>query len=364
MSFLSFFRTSLGLAFAGLLASGLLRAAPAAPAPDAPANPFLWRIEGKDLSKPSYLMGTMHLADPAISRPHNVVRAAIKASDCLWTELDLKSEETKAAVAAQSYLKNGERLSRIASPEVLQRLDAELKHISPLLGAKDFDRLEPWALAACLDMLGEELENYGGEPLDERIQTIARGYGKRTAAIETAEEQVGVFSAFTRSQHLRILELTLIQKEKDRAAGRDRLQEMKTVFRSGDLNALARMVDDKSLEEGFTAEDKALADSLEKRMLGDRNVRMAERMDVAMRKDGTQGHFFAVGAAHMVGDAGVVELLKKRGYTVRRVVVPAAIAAPVPAASGAKAPVPAEDSRNFKMRPASARVGVDAAKAA
>ena len=92
------------------------------------------------------------------------------------------------------------------------------------------------------------------------------------------------------------------------------LSELYSAWKSGDAEKLAEFSD--SEEEGMTADEKKLYDEYNKAMLVDRNIGMVEKAEQYMNEG--KNTFYVVGAMHMVGKDGIVELLKANGYTVTK----------------------------------------------
>ena len=65
--------------------------------------------------------------------------------------------------------------------------------------------------------------------------------------------------------------------------------------------------------------DKKLMDRLLRPLLAHRNVRMADRMEKAMRGNPKKSYFFAVGALHCVGEDSIIALLREKGYVIQRI---------------------------------------------
>jgi uncharacterized protein YbaP (TraB family) len=147
------------------------------------------------------------------------------------------------------------------------------------------------------------------------LYTRAQKDGKTVGALETVDEQVGVFEAFTDSEQTRMLELTLDELDVAAKTGRPSSQAMIAGYLSGDLDRLAKMMNDSM--EGDTALSRKFADLA----LSRRNVIMADRIAARRAEQPDRVCFFAVGAGHYAGDRGILQLLAKKGLKVTRLSV-------------------------------------------
>jgi uncharacterized protein YbaP (TraB family) len=297
------------------------------------ATPFLFQIEGKGTS--GFLYGTVHLADKRVVTLPGSVTAALDLSDSFFAEIEATAA-SEAKVQKMAMMPAGESLDVLVGSETWKRVEAQfIKAGHPAMMAKGMARLEPWAFSSLLPMLGS-LEEMAARPaLDKMLYQRAEKAGKSVAGLETVEEQVELFRSFTRDEQVQMLRDSLTLLEEYQAAGRDVMEEMIAAWMSGDSAALVALLDD-----GFGT-DPAIRERAEQALLWKRNVRFAERMEAAMAAAPAKTAFFAVGALHIpnapkapkaAGAAatdgseasgapklGVVELLRRRGYTVTRV---------------------------------------------
>ena len=276
-------------------------------AADAP-KPFLWKIEG---AKPSYVFGTIHLSNPEVTKLTPATQKAFDSADALYTEVPMdKANQLKAAGA----LMGAESLSDVLPKDLYARADAELRRINPVLTLEPLGKLKIWALAITLVLIEEQLKNPGGQPLDAILYANAEGAGKQVGGIETFEEQVGVFDAFSKDEQIVMLRATLDDMERARKEGRSPLDEMRKAYLGGDLEKL-----DKLMNEWMTGLDPKLLARFMDALLTKRNHGMAERISAKVKTAPDKSQFFAIGAAHLIGDEGVLKLLEKQGLKVTRV---------------------------------------------
>lgn len=275
------------------------------------AHPFLWRIEPlADGGPPNYLYGTMHVGDPRITTLPEVVEDALYSSDAVFTELAF--EDMMGSFATQMYLPEGRSLRDELPAALYDRVDRLLQRKG--LSLAPFERMRLWAFHLVLQTLDFQDAMLAGQPLDMFLYTEAKTMGMEVGGLETIEEQVSVFRDFPPEDQVALLADTVAGLEEQSEAGVDAAEQMVEAYLSGRPEALTMLVEDEA--------SSPLQKRLMERLLPERNVRMAERIDRMIRDAPEKQHLFAVGAAHMPDARGVVQLLRDRGHVVERLCAP------------------------------------------
>lgn len=234
------------------------------------------------------------------------------ASRIIATELELNAS-TIMAMANASMLPVGQTLTADLPTPLKAKLEAELKHISPQLTLAMFDRMKIWALATNLPLLPMTLKYPGVPSLDIQLAQEAQKAGKKNIGIETLDEQLRIFDNLSKADQLALMTETVNQTKANREAGINLLEILLSAYINGDAQKIVELTN-----EGFDA-DNPLAQKLKKQLIDDRNIVMADRIYDMTVKRGDQMHFFAVGAAHLVGDGSIIDLLQKKGLSITRV---------------------------------------------
>ena len=160
------------------------------------------------------------------------------------------------------------------------------------------NRLKPWAIASTLSVP----EDKTGTPLDQWL----RDQKKSIFGLETAAEQIEVLNKMSDKDQLELLQGAL-----DTFDDRHKIYKaLLNDYLERDIAAIFQ------LNQKYAKGNKRLADTVEKRIILDRNARMVERI-IPKLKQGSA--FIAVGAGHLPGKAGVLSLLQEKGYRVSRV---------------------------------------------
>lgn len=297
------------------------------------ATPFLYQVNGKGTS--GYLYGTVHLPDArVVNLPQSVV-AAFEDSDRFYAEIEATSASEREVQAA-AQLPTGVTLDQLVGADTWGRIESRfIKAGHPAMLAKAMSGMEPWAFSSLLPMIDylEALQKH--PPLDKMLYQRAAKAGKTVGGLETVQEQLSVFQSFSRDEQIQMLRDSLDLLDQYEAEGRKVMEEMISAWMSGDDRTLVSLLDD-----GFGT-DPIIRDRAEQELLWKRNLRFADRIAREMVSHPDQTSFFAIGALHLPDapapkkDAksaegadtpkaestklGVVELMRRRGYTVTRI---------------------------------------------
>jgi len=146
-----------------------------------------------------------------------------------------------------------------------------------------------------------------GQVLDLVLYQDALQQDKAVYGLETIREQLDLFDSMPESD-----QVILLRDAVDNLSELDAMNaELLAVYKQRDIEGLLAL-NEVSMQTG----DQRLAKDFQKRVIDDRNHRMAERMQQYLQ----QGKVFvAVGALHLPGEEGLLNLLEQQGYTVRRV---------------------------------------------
>ena len=292
-----------------------LTAVSAAAEPAHPLKPMLWKIEGKDLKKPSYLFGTIHLGSGPLATLHPAAEKAFQDCDVLYTEIP-SDQKTQLAVTQQMVRKDNKTLVQSIGEKLKNQVEAELKEINPVLDITPFQPLKTWVMAVSLPMIKVQLA--GEEAMDATLWKRAEQAEKKTDSIETAQSQLGVFDQFNEEEQIILLSETVRLMKKDRDEKKDSIQTLIDAYVSGEVEAIKKEMD-KGLAEMATGEHKELGQRFYQKLLTDRDRTMAETIGEKLAAAPSECHFFAAGAGHFAGDTSIRSHLEKAGYKITRV---------------------------------------------
>lgn len=254
---------------------------------------LLWKITGKNLAQPSYLYGTMHVQDRRLFYFGDSLYAALEKAEGFAIEVN-PDEMMDSLYKSISQGDTSMLLKKILS-------DAEFKKLEKKLEKKfkiSADKITTTKLAQEKRRMKGMLQKKDdmNTIMDLYLFSIAKKQGKYTGGIEDLADQYRI------SDEIGKFDINEFIKE-DTSQYRFYLEKMMQIYINKDLTALNAMVDNGNA--GFRD-----------MLLIKRNRKMAMRMDSLAHVRTT---FFAVGAAHLPGDSGVISLLKQSGYTLEPV---------------------------------------------
>jgi len=271
---------------------------------------LLWKLE-KEGGKPSFLFGTMHMTDPRVTRLTPAAQKAFDASDVVVIETTdvLDQSRMMAAIAAEPELMmftDATTLSSLLSPQDAAAVDEALEERG--IPAASVAKMKPWMLSAMIALPACELaRKAGGLPvLDVKLAEDAKAAGKRLEGLESAADQLRAMASLPMDFHMKGLVETL--KLGDRAD--DVIETMIVLYEREDTGmfwplfraVLPSVGED---EAGYAAFDEAVITS--------RNRTMVDHAGPILARGNA---FIAVGALHLPGPDGLIELFRKAGYTV------------------------------------------------
>ena len=259
-------------------------------------KPDLWKVE-KD-GKSSYLFGSIHLGSQDMYPLSKAVKDAYTNSDNLVVEIDLKpGDEAKMQPLVQELgLNMTAPLESRLSPKTLAIYKQACTQKS--LPCEQFAPFEAWLLSLQLSVMKIQQLGYKEElGIDKHFLSMAHKSNKKVISLETADAQLRMLGGFNQKQQ----ELMLVQSLE---ATNEEVNQLFKAWKVGDDEALVKMFK-KDIE-------KAEAKVIYKTMITDRNHAMAK--GIKQELIAGKSLFVVVGAGHIVGETGLVNLLKKDGY--------------------------------------------------
>ena len=275
---------------------------------------FLWKISGNGLSKPSYLLGTMHIAptDSIVGLP--AVNEALDNVSALVCELDVTDpsapQAAQAAMMRYGIAPEDSTLSKVLPPlqfaMVEDLVDEKMGPMATTMMLA-MDRAKPLVATMMLgqllvsdETLVQLVKKYGVlGSIDEALVRKAKARALPLVELESMDEQMQLLM----NMSIRDQADNLVKFLDNPDSGFDTLDEMLTLYLSGDIKGLERL---------FMSEKNTLSPTDNLRIFGLRNSRWLPRLEEAMRR---QPVLIAVGAGHLVTPEGLLPLLRKAGYT-------------------------------------------------
>ena len=279
----------------------------AAPAQPTPRRFLMWKAASPTTTV--YLVGAIHVGDSSMYPLPKEVESAFAAAKVLAVEINIKNaDQAKMIGLIQKYgLYTGDdSLSKHLSKDTQIALDDYCtRHNVPRQG---MEQLKPWVVAVTITAMA--WQQAGEDPamgIDVHFLDESKP-PQRIDELETMESQLSIFAEATEEEQQSMLAAVL--KEGDKI--KDLIKRTQAAYTSGDPDALQKVMDE---------QDDLGSKSLQKKVLDDRNAVMTAKMEEYLKSK--EPIFVVVGAAHIIGEKGIVRQLRDRGYKVDQVVLEA-----------------------------------------
>jgi uncharacterized protein YbaP (TraB family) len=258
----------------------------------------VWAIHGEHNTV--YLAGSVHLLKANDSALPAAFDHAYAGSQALVMELDVgKLDPLEAAswMMEHGTLPEGSNLRKAIGEDRYRRVTAEAARLN--LPMEAADQFQPWVLGLQLTELKYAQLGFDSQSgVEQQLERRAQADGKPTSALETLPEQLGVFETLSPEEQARFLDLVVTEMQE---VGTE-TQSVVAAWRAGDASKLAVLLGDEY--KSFPA--------LYRVLVTDRNKRWVPQIERLLQ--GKTNYFVVVGALHLVGDGGLLELMRKDGF--------------------------------------------------
>lgn len=279
---------------------------------------LLYKISGKGLAKPSYIVGTYHLAPVAFVDSIPGLRDAMAQTEQVCGELDMKQMTDQAEMQKMMQammLPEGTTLKTLLSEDEMTRLNAYMTKLmgvdmtNPMVEGQ-MGKMTPQALNTQFSLITFMKHTPGFDPanlFDGYFQKVALEQGKSVIGLETMDFQIKVLFKGQTLERQKQLLMCLVDNPKYHEDAAIRLTK---AFEAQDLGKMKELLDEKENNDCDSKPEEKDA------LINNRNADWLTKMPAIMTDKST---LFAVGAGHLPGDKGVLTLLRNAGYTVEGV---------------------------------------------
>ena len=259
-------------------------------------NTLLWQISGNGLQKPSYLFGTFHLMCKDDIQFSDQLKTALANSTIMYMELDMDDPGLMLSGMLLMTMKGGKKLSDFYSKEEYKKIKIFFKDsISAPLSF--LQTMKPYMLLALLYPKMMPCKTVSG--VEEELMKLAKSQKKEIKGLETIELQAAVFDSIPYEEQAKELLKSIDSMEMNKK----NFDTMMRVYKSQRLSAIEAL---------FSKSEFGMQDH-EDILLNKRNINWVEQLGTILKKENV---FIAVGAGHLVGENGLIALLRKKGYKV------------------------------------------------
>jgi uncharacterized protein YbaP (TraB family) len=263
---------------------------------------LLWEINGPGISKPSYLYGTIHIIEAKdYFLPKGTMSAFDNAKKIVF-EIDMKEMSDISAMMGMMnkiFMKDNKTLKDVVSEQDYTLISNHFKKMG--LPIFMLERMKPMFLTvfAYSDMDPNGLKNGNMKSYEMEFMEMAQNTAKETGGLESIDFQISIFDEIPYEAQAKML----VDAIRTSDTGDDEFKKMTDMYKSQDIQSMAATISDEgSSVSGF-----------EEKLLTERNKKWIPQI-IATAKN--QPTFFAVGAGHLGGPRGVIQLLLKAGMKV------------------------------------------------
>ena len=259
-------------------------------------NTLLWQISGNGLKHPCFLFGTFHLLCKEDIHFSDPLKKAIKSSDEIYMELDMDDPSTMLSGMLYMNMKDGKKLESLYTPEEYKRLEKyflDTLQIPMML----LQRAKPYFLIALLYPRMMHCNSPSG--VEEELVKIAKEDKKEIKGLETMQFQASVFDSIPYEWQAK----ELLKNIDSFSVNKEEFETMLGFYKNQQLDSIKNMV----------GKSEFGSDKYDDLLVNKRNKNWVGQLKKLMKNESV---FVAVGTGHLVGDEGLISLLKKAGYKV------------------------------------------------
>lgn len=260
-----------------------------------PQTSLLWKISGNGLTQPSYVYGTIHSYDKRAFTFRTIVDSYMKRCAAFGMEIKLDDFDPFALIG-QIQMPGDTTLSMLVGDSSYHVLETIMRD-SFQFELSMFSRIKPMFLVGLMQMPSSDGTD-SASFLDEYLMNEAKKTNREVIGIETIAEQLHAVDLIPLKEQARML----LEETVTPDSGGMGLDDLLDVYKTGNLDSLYAMYGKGELSDQFN-----------RALITDRNHRMADRIDSIAH---IKTIFVAVGALHLPGPEGVLNLLRGKGYQV------------------------------------------------
>jgi len=267
---------------------------------------LLWKISGRGIEKPSYILGTHHAVPytfcdtiPGLMKAFGEVGHVVGEFDML--KMDAMTPQQMQNMQKMMMMPADTTMASLFSDAQRDTLDAYLKNT---LGAnlQMLSSMKPMTIMVTVQqkMLMELIPDIASlTGIDKYMQTLAAEEGKQVGGLETMEYQLGLlYGSSLQDQADALMDMVR------RSNSKELLQELTAAYKTQNLDTLWKIFQDQMTQLEYDA------------LVKTRNLNWLEEMKSLLP---TRSALYVVGSGHLPGDSGMINLLRDAGYKVKPV---------------------------------------------
>lgn len=258
---------------------------------------LLWEITGKNIKAPSYLFGTIHIMCPGDLKVSELLKQKFSSTQQLFLELKMDEPGMMMEMMQGMKMKNSSTIKGLLGKINYDSVNTIFKRSTGI----QLDMLNSTKPILVVSMIYPFLLGCTPDSWENTFQKMAIKQNKPLLGLETLTEQMNVLESIPYKEQADMLVKTLFQMDSTKNVFLNMLE----VYKQKDVEALYKLT---TSDEGFGIYERDL--------LENRNHKWIKTITTQAEIIPT---FFAFGAAHLGGNHGVINLLRKEGYSVKPV---------------------------------------------
>jgi hypothetical protein len=261
------------------------------------ANTLLWRISGHGLKKPSYIFGTMHILCAEDAFLSKSFKKDLDSVDQVFFEIDMGDMSAMMGAFRFMTMKDNMKLSNLLDSVDYQKVKEYFNKHGSIVPFSILEKFKPMLLSGLME--DQEMPCSTTDGMEWVILKEAKGKGKTTGGLETAEFQASLFDSIPYKDQAE----ELIKEIDSSAYYRRQSDTLVKAYRDQDLEKIEKLTIEENGQDAHVLE----------LLLYRRNQKWVNSLQILMEK---QSLMIAVGAGHLPGENGLLNLLRKIGYIV------------------------------------------------
>ncbi len=258
-------------------------------------NTLLWQISGKGLKQNSYLFGTFHLLCKDDLHFSPQLKQAVQNAKEVYLELDMDDPSMLLQSMTVMSMKDGKQLKDFYTDAQYKKLQQYFND-SLQMPLALLQTMKPMLLEAML--YPKMLPCKSASAVEDELMKLAKEDKKEIQGLETMAFQASIFDSIPYQEQAKQLLMAIDSTEKYKVY----FNNMLSVYKSQQIKGLEALINDKEFGDG---DDNDI-------LLNNRNRNWVQQLKTITKKESV---FVAVGAGHLVGENGLIALLRKEGYT-------------------------------------------------
>lgn len=264
---------------------------------------FMWEVENNGTTV--YLVGSIHIGEDSFYPLRPEFETAFKDADYLGVEIDLSKSADDAhtkLIMNMGMYQDGTTLKDHVSSETYAKVGKILEDNG--MKANALDAYKPWVVESSISTLKSMKAGYQADAGVD-LYFIKKAIERKIPVmeLESYESQLSMFNGLSKELQEKNLNKTMDSV----GVLQDDIKKMGEMWKTGNDDQLLELTNSLATDPEYN-----------KALLIDRNVKMAEKIDGYLKSGKKEEYFIVVGAAHYLGEHGIVKLLQDKGYTVVR----------------------------------------------